>query len=152
MPEQDTRHEKDAPLRQDIRILGSTLGHVIRRHEGDVVFTVVEQLRSACIHLRDCTQRLAQYEEHQQQERLQAQQEIATLSEHITQIVDGCDLKTAIDVIRAFTVYFHLVNTAEQYHRIRRLRVHEIEEPHKPQNGSLAALIAFFKKNQLSSA
>ena len=68
MPEQDKHPKKDATLRQDIRILGSTLGQAIRRHEGDAVFTTVEQLRSACIRLRDCTRRLAQYEEHQQHE------------------------------------------------------------------------------------
>src|SRR5215472_6300170 len=115
MPEQDKRREKDATLRQDIRTLGNTLGQAIRRHEGDAVFTTVEQLRSACIHLRDVTQGLSQYEEHQQHERQSIQQEIAALSREIMQLVNGCDLDMAIDVIRAFTVYFHLVNTAEQY-------------------------------------
>src|SRR5215472_1385908 len=102
MPEQDKRREKDVTLRQDIRTLGNILGQVIRRHEGDGVFTTVEQLRSACIHLRDCTQQLSQYEEHQQQERQRIQQVINTYSQHIIQIVQDCDLKTAIDVIRAF--------------------------------------------------
>ena len=150
MVEQDKRPKKDATLRQDIRILGNTLGQAIRRHEGEAVFATVEQLRSACIRLRDCTRRLSQYEE--QQELPMIQQEVAALSQEITQIVQGCDLEMATDVIRAFTVYFHLVNTAEQYHRIRRRRVHEIEEQHKPPRGSLAALIAFFKQNKLDAA
>jgi phosphoenolpyruvate carboxylase len=152
MLEQDKRREKDATLRQDIRILGNTLGQAIRRHEGNAVFTTVEQLRSACIHLRDCTRRLSQYEEHQQHERQLVQQQIAALSQEIMQLVNGCDLDMATDVIRASTVYFHLVNTAEQYHRIRRRRIHEIEEPHKPLRGSLAALIAFFEQNKLDAA
>src|SRR5437667_11801742 len=151
MLEQDKRPKKDAALRQDIRILGNTLGQVIRRHEGAMVFMTVEQLRNACIRLRDCTQRLSQYEEHQQPERQLIQQEVAALSQEIMQIVHGCDLEMAIDVIRAFTVYFHLVNTAEQYHRIRRRRAHEIDEQNKPQRGSLAALIAFFKQNKLNA-
>src|SRR5215472_5564351 len=152
MPEQDKRREKDATLRQDIRTLGNTLGQAIRRHEGDAVFTTVEQLRNACIHLRDCTQRLSQYKEHQQYERQLAQQQITALSQEILQIVNGCDLDMATDVIRAFTVYFHLVNTAEQYHRIRRRRAHDIEEQHKPLRDSLAALIAFLKQNKLETA
>src|SRR5204863_9352852 len=149
MPEQDKRHEK---LRQDTRILGNTLGQAIRRHEGEADFTTVEQLRSACIRLRDCTQRLSQYEEHQQHERQLAQQEVAALSQEIIHIVNGCDLEMATDVIRAFTVYFHLVNTAEQYHRIRRRRVYELNANHHPQRGSLAALIEFFKKNALDAS
>jgi phosphoenolpyruvate carboxylase len=151
MPEQDKRREKDAPLRQDIRILGNTLGQAIRRHEGDAVFTTVERLRNACIRLRDCTQRLS-HEEHTLHEHQLIQQEISTLSEEIIQIVNNCDLDMATDVIRAFTVYFHLVNTAEQYHRIRRRRTHEIHEQNRPQRGSLAALIDFFKQNKLDSA
>src|SRR5262249_51021376 len=115
MSERDKRREKDAPLRQDIRILGNTLGQAIRQHEGDAVFTIVERLRSTCIRLRDCTQRLSLYEEHQQQERQMIQQEVTILSQEILEIVHACNLDMAIDVIRAFTVYFHLVNTAEQY-------------------------------------
>ena len=57
---QENRKEKDAPLRQDIRILGNALGQAIRRHSGDAVFETVESLRSACKRLRDCTERLPQ--------------------------------------------------------------------------------------------
>jgi phosphoenolpyruvate carboxylase len=145
---QENRKEKDAPLRQDIRILGNALGQAIRRHSGDTVFETVESLRSVCKRLRDCTERLPQASA---QETIQLEQEIASLSDEISHTVQHCDLDTAIDVIRAFTVYFHLVNTAEQYHRIRRRRVHETSGRDVPQSGSLAALIAFLKKNGLDS-
>ena len=78
--------------------------------------------------------------------------EIATLNQEITQVVDGCDLPTTIDVIRAFTVYFHLVNAAEQHHRSRRRHSHETIDETATQRGSLAALVELFKDNQLSSA
>src|SRR5579864_4041796 len=97
MPEQDKRPKKDTTLRQDIRILGNTLGQAIRRHEGEAVFTTVEQLRSTCIRLRDCTRKLSQCEE--QYERQLIEQEITALSQEILQIVHGCDFDTAIDVI-----------------------------------------------------
>jgi phosphoenolpyruvate carboxylase len=146
---QENRKEKDAPLRQDIRILGNALGQAIRRHSGDAVFETVESLRNACKRLRDCTERLPQASA---QETVQLEQEIASLSDEISRTVQHCDLDTAIDVIRAFTVYFHLVNTAEQYHRIRRRHAHETSNSDIPQSGSLAALIAFLKQNGLDAA
>src|ERR1700736_119410 len=149
MPEQDQRRDKDAPLRQDVRILGNALGQAIQRHGGHHVFDMVERLRHNCKRLRDCTERLSQASP---TESVQLQSEITALSQEIMQIVNSCDLDTAIDVIRAFTIYFHLVNTAEQYHRIRRRRDHELNQNGHPQRGSLAALIEFFKKNALDSS
>lgn len=150
MIEQDTRREKDAPLRQDIRTLGNALGQAIQRYGGYDVFETVERLRNSCKRLRDCTERLDQAPS---AEKAQLQEEIAELAQEISTIVDECDLDTAADVIRAFTVYFHLVNTAEQYHRIRRRRAHETSTTdHQPQRGSLAALIRFFKQNALPAS
>jgi len=147
MLEQETRREKDAPLRYDIRTLGDALGQAIKRYGGYTVFDTVERLRISCKRLRECTDLLAHASDTETQ-RLHA--EIHELDQEITHIVATCDLGTAVDVIRAFTVYFHLVNTAEQYHRIRRRQVHEETPHHAPQRGSLAALIAFFKEQQLS--
>jgi len=149
MSEQDQRRDRDAPLRQDVRTLGNALGQAIQRYGGHSVFDTVEHLRRNCKQLRDCTERLSQAS---QAESEQLQSEIMAISQEITQIVNSCDLDTAIDVIRAFTVYFHLVNTAEQYHRIRRRRVYELNANHHPQRGSLAALIEFFKKNALDAS
>ncbi len=149
MSELDYRREKDAPLRHDIRTLGNALGRAIQQYGGERVFKTVEQLRSNCKRLRDYTERL---EQASPLERLQFQGEIDTLTQEIAHIVNNCDLDTAIDVIRAFTVYFHLVNTAEQYHRTRRRRIHEIDPNNRPQHGSIEALITFFKKNKLDAA
>ncbi len=126
MLEQEQRTEKDAPLRRDIRMLGNALGRAIQQHDGLTVFATVEQLRR----LRD---------------------EIDALDREITQVVDGCDLDTAIDVIRAFTVYFHLVNTAEQHHRTRRRFVYEVNNMSSTQRGSLAALVEFFQRNNMDA-
>ncbi len=149
MFEKDQLRDKEAPLRRDVRTLGDALGQAIQRYGGHGVFETVEHLRKNCKRLRDCAECLSQTSPTESQ---QLQSEITALSQEIMQIVESCDLDTAIDVIRAFTVYFHLVNTAEQYHRIRRRRAHELKQNGHPQRGSLAALIEFFKKNALDAS
>ncbi|HVB25977.1 MAG TPA: phosphoenolpyruvate carboxylase [Ktedonobacteraceae bacterium] len=152
MLEQENRAEKDAPLRHDIRMLGDALGQAIRQHGGTAVFETVERLRNACRRLRKCEDDLLYAQAMDKDGRATLLAEIATLDREITHIVDGCDLTTSIDVIRAFTVYFHLVNSAEQHHRSRRRRSHEAIDETAAQRGSLAALVEFFKDNQLSQA
>src|SRR5690242_428564 len=151
MPEHNDRATKDAPLHADIRILGNVLGKVIRQHGGSALFETVERLRRNCKQLRDCTAALARATP---REVPQLQAEITRLDHEITSIVDGCDLATAIGVIRAFTVYFHLVNTAEQYHRIRRRHAHELSTAHSRQHdhhlhASLATLVSFLQTDRL---
>lgn len=137
MLEQQRREENDAPLRQDIRTLGEMLGRAIQHHGGSHVFETVERLRRACRRLRECAESLADLTE---EAATTAQQEMVRLNQEILQIVEGCDVETAIAVIRAFTVYFHLVNTAEQYHRIRRRHAYAMASVPTAQRGSLAAL------------
>ncbi len=149
MPEQERRVEKDAPLRHDIRTLGDALGRAILQHGGTRVFDTEERLRLSCKRLRECAERLVNALE---PECTQLRAEIAAVDQEIRDIVEHCDLDTAIDVIRAFTVYFHLVNTAEQYHRIRRRHVYETAEHPIAQRGSLAALVELFQSNGVDAS
>jgi Phosphoenolpyruvate carboxylase len=149
MSEQKDRRKKDTPLRQDVRLLANTLGKAIQRQEGTAVYKAVEHLRSSCVRLRDCTQRL---NEAPPAEARQLQEEITYLEQEVYGLITGCDLETAIDVIRAFTMYFHLVNTAEQYHRIRRRHAHEVDPHNKPQYGSMEALVSILKQAHLDTA
>jgi phosphoenolpyruvate carboxylase len=149
MAEQEHRAEKDAPLRRDIRMLGDALGRAIQQHEGSIVFATVEQLRRNGKRLRECAETLDHTSDLVVVQKLQ--DEISALDREITQIVDECDLDTAINVIRAFTVYFHFVNTAEQYHRTRRRLVYEVNGKSSTQPGSLAALVALFQRNGLDA-
>jgi hypothetical protein len=126
MSEQEHRAEKDVPWRRDIRTLGDALGRAIQQHSGTTVFNIEERLRRSCKRLRECVESLSHASE---PEAHRLQQEIVALDQEITHIVEKCDLDTAIDVIRAFTVYFHLVNTAEQHHRTRRRFAHEASKP-----------------------
>src|SRR5450830_1401915 len=44
--------DKDAPLKEDIRLLGRLLGEVLRDQEGDAVFEVVETIRQTAVRFR----------------------------------------------------------------------------------------------------
>ena len=149
MSERAQRTEKDVPLRRDIRMLGNSLGRAIQRHEGMAVFETVEWLRNNCKRLRQLQENLSHAGDKAEADRLR--EEIAALDQEITAIVNGCDLETSIDVIRAFTVYFHLVNTAEQHHRTRRRRFYEAHDLPGAQRGSLAALVDLLKHSEFDA-
>ena len=89
------------PLNEDVRWLAATLGQVIRRLEGDAVFDAVEQLRVACKARRNGEPNSLDLDQ-------------------IQALVDGWPLEVAAPVARAFALFFLLINTAEQVHRVRR--------------------------------
>jgi len=102
--------DKDAPLFADIRLLGRLLGDVIRDQEGGVVFNLVERIRQLSIRLHrnedadDCQA---------------ARTELDTLLNNLSR--EHTNL-----VVRAFSYFSHLANIAEDQHRIRRGRAHEL--------------------------
>ena len=91
----------DRPLRADVRVLGELLGRVLREAGGDELLADVEHLRGLVIRAYDG--------------------DTAALEE-AEAFVDGLETQRAEQVARAFTVYFHLVNLAEEHHRVRVLR------------------------------
>jgi phosphoenolpyruvate carboxylase len=109
--------EKLAPLRADIDFLARLLGDVILTHAGDDVFKAVEHTRSTTLQLR--------------------QEHDPDLEKRFLQWIQTLELTTATQVIRAFALYFQLVNLAEEVHRIRRRRYYENLPDHAPQKGSL---------------
>lgn len=101
----------DNPLLNDMRWLAGTLGRVIRRVEGEEVFEAVESLRAAC------------------RDRRRGLDQSRTLKTLLSQ-VEQLPLSRAAPVARAFTLFFLLINTAEQVHRARRRRDYvESENP-----------------------
>jgi phosphoenolpyruvate carboxylase len=98
------RQEMPEPLRRDVRLLGELLGQVLREFGGEELLADVEELRRAVIAARTSggDEALAQ------------------------RLVAGWSLHRAEDVARAFTVYFHLANLAEEHHRVRVLRSREM--------------------------
>ncbi|MFC0041435.1 phosphoenolpyruvate carboxylase [Actinomadura rayongensis] len=94
------RHDLPEPLRKDVRLLGAMLGDSLVEYAGPDLLDDVERLRHAVIGAR--------------------RGEVAVAE--VTELVDGWTLERAEQVARAFTVYFHLTNLAEEHHRIRTLR------------------------------
>src|SRR5690348_4672155 len=107
------------PMRRDVRLLGDILGEIIRDSGGPRLLADVERLRHAVIDAR--------HGDHD------AGDEIATL-------VASWTLEQAEQVARAFAVYFHLANLAEEHQRIRNLR--ERDTGTEPVRESLAAAVA----------
>ncbi len=103
---------QDRPLEADFRFLATTLGDAIRRLEGPEAFQVVEELRRACRDRRSGHT---------------GAPDLDALHDRISEL----PLTTAATVARAFTLFFLLINTAEQVHRVRRRRSYP-SEPAQP--------------------
>src|SRR5688572_3121281 len=108
---------QDEPLHDDVRRLGDALGRVLRRLEGERAFEVVESLRVAC------------------RARRRDEEGSPTLDELFAQ-VEALPLNECAVTARAFTLFFLLINTAEQVHRVRRTRAYRTAATVAPQPGS----------------
>jgi phosphoenolpyruvate carboxylase len=109
--------DKDAPLKEDIRLLGRLLGDVLRAQEGEDVYAVVETIRQTAVRFRREADAGAARE-------LDGMLKILTREQTIT-------------VVRAFSYFSHLANIAEDQHHIRRRRAHLLAGS-KPQQGSVS--------------
>ncbi|WP_164018298.1 phosphoenolpyruvate carboxylase [Pyxidicoccus trucidator] len=118
----------DQPLRRDVRLLGRLLGEVLVEQEGQVLFDLEEEVRRLAI----------------QRRRGPVAGRRAAAAE-LAEVLERLPLERAEPVLRAFSVYFQLVNLAEQHHRIRRARLHAGAAASKPQRGSLEATLLSLK-------
>ncbi|KEZ50520.1 phosphoenolpyruvate carboxylase [Metabacillus indicus] len=129
----ETIKERDhhAALRRDVKFLGNMLGDVLVHQGGQPLLEMVEKIR-------EMTKSLRSHADESIYADLKA--EISTLDPELRK-----------QVIRAFAVYFHLVNIAEQNHRIRRRREYQFQEDSGKQPGSLEHAVASLKENGVSS-
>ena len=83
-------------LNEDVNLLGRTLGTVLSEQEGEDFLALVERVRALVRSVR-------------------AGESDAPLRE----LLQGADAPTAENLVRAFALYFQLVNLAEEYERVR---------------------------------
>ena len=96
-------------MRRDVRLLGEVLGEVISESAGPDLLADVERLRHAVIDARTAADR--------------GSAQAAAAGDEIMALVSDWSWERAELVARAFTVYFHLVNLAEEEQRVRTLRL-----------------------------
>ena len=99
--------DRSHALRSDIRRLGRQLGQSIARQEGPEFLELVEKVRTLARRLR---------------------QEDGAAGEELSDLLRQVDVTDDIRLVRAFTMYFHLANVAEQVHRIEDLNLSRADE------------------------
>ncbi|WP_222262674.1 phosphoenolpyruvate carboxylase [Modestobacter marinus] len=109
----------DAPLREDIRLLGRVLGEVIAAQAGPQVLDLVEATRVEAFQVH------------------RSAGDRALLADRLA----GLDTRSANHILRAFSHFSLLANIAEDVHHERRRRHHR-REGSPPQPGSLAASLS----------
>ncbi|WP_430387721.1 phosphoenolpyruvate carboxylase [Dyella sp. 20L07] len=112
----------DAPLREDVRRLGTLVGTMLAEQISPDFLAEVERIRTAAI------------------ERRQENAPLAVLAELLT----GLEADKAESLARAFASYFQAVNIAERIHRIRRRRDYQ-REGGAPQPESLLDVLMRLK-------
>lgn len=97
-------HNVNAPLRDNVRLLGDLLGECLRQQAGEDLFNTIEQIRKASVATRS-----------------EEGAPISTLKDLLSPLDDD----TLLEVARAFSQFLNLSNIAEQHHRERLHRQHQ---------------------------
>jgi phosphoenolpyruvate carboxylase len=91
--------ERQAPLRRDVRLLGTLLGRVLVEQEGEELLEAEERVRLLAREARRGG-------------------DVSSSRRAVRELPPG----RQASVLRAFALYFQLANIAEQHHRLRRRR------------------------------
>ncbi|HUX92424.1 MAG TPA: phosphoenolpyruvate carboxylase [Ignavibacteriaceae bacterium] len=118
---------QDEPLKRDIKELGVILGKILIEQEDYVIYETVEKLRALTKKLRTSYSKTTRGE--------------------IVDLISRLDSSKAYKVVRAFSIYFILVNAADEVHRIRRQRSNLLEAVIN-ENGSIAEAFEELKKEK----
>ena len=124
---------KEAPLRRDVRSLGTLLGEVLREQAGTDLFAYVEALRQGTIRRRD-------------EEARGRHEEAARHAGTALELVHSLPVERAVLLTRAFAFYFELINLAETNHRKRRRTALHMSGQAGRQRGSLTGTLCAMKR------
>jgi len=125
----DSGDDPHAPLREDVRLLGSLLGDVLREVGGDALFDDVERVRRSAKRAREGED-----------------EELAKIGASL----DVLEVPRAREIARAFSVFLTLANIAEQHHRVRRRRAYQHDAGAPPQAGSCRERFRFLINDGVS--
>ncbi|MRN57042.1 phosphoenolpyruvate carboxylase [Paenibacillus monticola] len=117
-------------LRRDVRFLGNILGEVLVHQGGNELLEIVEKIRETSKSLRSLF--------------------LPELHSEFKELISSLDPENRHQVIRAFAIYFQLVNIAEQNHRIRRKRDYERSAGETVQPGSIESAIQELRERDFS--
>ncbi len=131
--EAQTGERKEAPLRRDVRSLGTLLGEVLREQAGEELFAHVEALRQGTIRRRDAEAR-------------GDAGEAARLAGAALERVHALPVERSILLTRAFAFYFELINLAETNHRKRRRIALHLSGAAGRQRGSLLGTLCEMRR------
>ncbi|NHB59532.1 phosphoenolpyruvate carboxylase [Acinetobacter shaoyimingii] len=119
----------DAPLREDVRLLGNLLGDTLKEQAGQDLFNQVEQIRALAKGARDG--------------KVEAEKELE-------QLFLSLEDNEILPLTRAFSHFLNFANIAEQYHVVRSRRQNEFDLD-APSPNVLDHLFEKFKDRDISA-
>jgi len=123
-----TTHDKQ--LRSRVKLFGNILGRVLLEHAGKDVFSAVEKLRKGHLSLRDKND--------------------SARRRRLDKLVASLDPQSTEHVVRAFSIYFSLVNIAEEEFQHKQRR-REVGPKGFTWNGSFYNALNDFQKNDVTA-
>jgi len=119
----------DKPLRRQVKLFGNTLGKILREQAGQRVFAAVEALRKGHINLRA--------------------EENPAKRRKLWRLIESLDPETLSHVVRAFSIYFSLVNIAEESYSHKQRR-QDVDKFGPIWNGSFVKTLRELKDKNVS--
>ncbi len=123
-PQTAATGDDNQPLREDIRLLGRMLGDTVRDQSGAEIYDTVETIRQNSVRFR--------------------RDEDVTARQNLETTLNNLPPQQALQIIRAFGFFSHLVNIAEDRHQIRDIRAHSLDADRAapPPEGTFAHALA----------
>ncbi|GKT11081.1 MAG: phosphoenolpyruvate carboxylase [Thiomicrorhabdus sp.] len=122
---------RDKKLRARVKLLGNLLGKVIESQVGKTTYDAVEKLRTGYLQLE--------------------KEENPTLRAELTDFIEAQSAEELAPIIRAFNLYFSLVNLAEEEHQYHE-RQSQLKSDGPLWNGSVLNTIGEFKEQGLDAS